>query len=94
MLRIILCTAAVIALAAAVSSPAGAQTATPNQQTNGGKIMKHELPPLPYAYNALEPYYDEETVRLHHDKHQAGYVAGWNKAEEALERHGPRATMP
>lgn len=47
--------------------------------------MKHELPPLPYAYNALEPYYDEETVRLHHDKHHAAYVAGWNKAEEALE---------
>lgn len=46
--------------------------------------MKHELPPLPYAYNALEPYYDEETVRLHHDKHHAAYIAGLNKAEEAL----------
>lgn len=46
--------------------------------------MKHELPPLPYDYNALEPYYDEETVRLHHDKHQAAYVAGQNKAEEKL----------
>ena len=47
--------------------------------------MAHELPPLPYAYNALEPYYDEETVRLHHDKHQAAYVAGQNKAEEMLD---------
>ena len=47
--------------------------------------MAHELPPLPYAYNALEPYYDEETVRLHHDKHHATYVAGQNKAEEMLE---------
>ena len=46
--------------------------------------MAHELPPLPYAYNALEPYYDEETVRLHHDKHHAAYVAGQNKAEEML----------
>ena len=48
--------------------------------------MKHELPPLPYEYNALEPYYDEATVRLHHDKHQAAYVAGLNKAEEELEK--------
>lgn len=54
------------------------------KQTNGGKLMKHELPPLPYDYNALEPYCDEETVRLHHDKHHAAYVAGLNKAEEML----------
>ena len=46
--------------------------------------MAHELPPLPYAYNALEPHYDEATLRLHHDKHHAGYVAGQNKAEEKL----------
>ena len=48
--------------------------------------MKHELPLLPYDYNALEPHYDEETVRLHHDKHHAAYVAGLNKAEEELEK--------
>jgi Fe-Mn family superoxide dismutase len=52
----------------------------------GGVLMKHELPPLPYDYNALEPYYDEATVRIHHDKHQAAYVAGWNKAAEELEK--------
>lgn len=46
--------------------------------------MKHELPPLPYDYNALEPYYDEQTVRIHHDKHHATYVTGLNKAEEEL----------
>lgn len=46
--------------------------------------MKHELPPLPYDYNALEPHYDEQTVRLHHDKHHAAYVAGLNTAEEKL----------
>ncbi len=44
--------------------------------------MAHELPPLPYAYDALEPYYDKETVTLHHDKHHAAYVAGLNTAEE------------
>ena len=36
------------------------------------------LPELPYDYNALEPLYDEATVRLHHDKHHAAYVAGLN----------------
>ncbi|MFA6665302.1 MAG: superoxide dismutase [Armatimonadota bacterium] len=46
--------------------------------------MTHELPPLPYEYNALEPYYDEETLRLHHDKHHAAYVAGWNAAEDKV----------
>jgi len=43
--------------------------------------MAHELPPLPYAYDGLEPYYDAETVRLHHDIHHAGYVKGLNDAE-------------
>ena len=39
------------------------------------------LPPLPYAYNALEPYIDEETMHLHHDKHFATYI---NKLNDAL----------
>jgi superoxide dismutase, Fe-Mn family len=33
--------------------------------------MKHELPDLPYAYNALEPYMSQETLEYHHDEHQA-----------------------
>ena len=33
-----------------------------------------ELQPLPYAYNALEPYIDEETMRIHHDKHHQAYL--------------------
>jgi len=48
--------------------------------------MAFELPPLPYAYDALEPYYDEETVRLHHDKHHAGYVTGLNAAQEQVQK--------
>ena len=47
--------------------------------------MKIELPALPYAYDALEPYYDKETVTLHHDKHHAAYVAGLNAALEQVE---------
>ena len=50
-----------------------------------GKNMAHELPPLPYAYDALEPYYDAETVRLHHDIHHAAYVKGWNDAEAQVQ---------
>ncbi len=46
--------------------------------------MKHTLPELPYAYNALEPHYDEATVQLHHTKHHQAYVGGLNKAEEEL----------
>lgn len=45
---------------------------------------KHQLPALPYEYNALEPHMDEATVRLHHDKHHQAYVDGLNKAEEQL----------
>ncbi|MEW5874793.1 MAG: superoxide dismutase [Candidatus Zixiibacteriota bacterium] len=41
---------------------------------------EYVLPPLPYAYNALEPAIDEQTMKLHHDLHHAGYVKGLNKA--------------
>jgi Fe-Mn family superoxide dismutase len=47
-------------------------------------MAKHELPALPYNYNALEPYYDEQTVRLHHDAHHKAYVDGLNNAEAKL----------
>ncbi|MCI8360824.1 MAG: superoxide dismutase [Clostridiales bacterium] len=40
----------------------------------------YELPPLPYAYDALEPYIDAETMRYHHDKHFQTYIEGLNKA--------------
>jgi Fe-Mn family superoxide dismutase len=46
--------------------------------------MAHELPPLPYDYNALEPHIDEQTMRLHHDKHHLAYVNGLNTAEAKL----------
>lgn len=38
------------------------------------------LPPLPYAYEALEPHIDAQTMTIHHDTHHAGYVGGANKA--------------
>ncbi|EHL09084.1 superoxide dismutase, partial [Desulfitobacterium hafniense DP7] len=50
----------------------------------GGNNMPYQLPELPYAYDALEPHYDEATVRLHHDIHHKGYVDGLNNAEAKL----------
>jgi len=48
--------------------------------TNGA----YTLPKLPYAYDALEPHIDAETMKLHHDKHHQGYVDGLNKTLKAM----------
>ncbi|HJZ61102.1 MAG TPA: superoxide dismutase [Miltoncostaeaceae bacterium] len=50
--------------------------------------MPYELPPLPYAYDALEPHIDEATMRVHHDKHHQTYVDNLNKAIEGTEWDG------
>lgn len=42
--------------------------------------MIFELPPLPYANNALEPHFDAQTMEIHHDKHHAAYVTNLNTA--------------
>ncbi|MEQ8850584.1 MAG: superoxide dismutase [Phycisphaerales bacterium] len=42
----------------------------------------HELPALPYAYDALEPHIDARTMEIHHSKHHAGYVSKLNAALE------------
>src|ERR687896_684095 len=44
--------------------------------------MAHEVPPLPYDYNALEPHIDEQTMRIHHDRHHGTYVDNLNRALE------------
>ncbi|WP_127534592.1 Fe-Mn family superoxide dismutase [Paenibacillus kobensis] len=64
-------------------SPASANDRAPAPQV---PIGGHRLPPLPYAYNALEPYIDETTMRIHHDKHHQSYVDGLNKAERELQQ--------
>ena len=56
------------------------------QQPNG---EVHKLPPLGYDYDALEPFIDAETMKLHHDKHHAAYVA---KLNQALEKEPSLAT--
>jgi Fe-Mn family superoxide dismutase len=52
---------------------------------NSVPIGGHKLPPLPYSYKALEPYIDEKTMRIHHDKHHQSYVDGLNTTEKKLE---------
>ncbi len=47
--------------------------------------MPFEVPPLPYDYNALEPHIDEQTMRIHHDKHHQAYVDNANKALDGTE---------
>lgn len=65
--------------ALAAISPAHAQSSSssPAGSASGGPFT---LPPLPYAYDALEPYIDARTMQIHHDKHHAAYVANLNKA--------------
>jgi superoxide dismutase, Fe-Mn family len=47
--------------------------------------MAYELPPLPYPYEALEPHIDEQTMRIHHDKHHQAYIDKVNAALEGTE---------
>ena len=47
--------------------------------------MPYQLPPLPYAFNALEPNIDARTMEIHHDKHHQAYVTNLNKAIEGTE---------
>jgi len=53
--------------------------------------MAYTLPPLPYAFDALEPSIDARTMEIHHDKHHAAYVTNVNKA---LEGHDNLASLP
>ena len=56
----------------------------PERRRDGEAIAEHELPDLPYAYDALEPHVDERTMRVHHQNHHGGAVRGLNRTEKAL----------
>lgn len=77
-------------LAAAAVTPVATQTVAPPALAFGleGTWAKgqYTLPPLPYAYDALAPLYEERTLRLHHDKHHAAAVKDLNKALQELGR--------
>lgn len=53
-------------------------------QSKKEDVLNYHLPPLPYAYNALEPYIDARTMEIHYTKHHQGYV---NKLNKALENY-------
>ncbi|MDR6224618.1 superoxide dismutase [Desmospora profundinema] len=75
------------ALSSDEGSPAEEPEATAEEhkvRLNPVPIGKHVLPPLPYPYDALEPYIDAKTMRLHHDDHHRSYVEGLNKAEKMM----------
>jgi Fe-Mn family superoxide dismutase len=64
----------------------------PGQNNSDRRItVAYELPPLPYDYAALEPYIDEATMKLHHDKHHQAYVTNLNGAVEKHPELGKRA---
>ncbi|MBF2002781.1 MAG: superoxide dismutase [Synechococcales cyanobacterium M58_A2018_015] len=67
--------------------PVASPTATPTEPATvspaaGSTFV--ELPALPYAYNALEPYIDAQTMEIHHSKHHAAYV---NKLNEVIQQY-------
>ncbi len=81
------------AFAGFTSTAKGAEILSPlAYQTILNDNGEYELPPLLYAYDALEPYIDEATMRLHHDIHHAGYVKGflevvnWENVSSRLEK--------
>jgi len=63
------------------SAGTGTQASLADAYSDG----QYRLPPLPYDYNALEPLYDEKTLRIHRDKHHAAYVNGLNATLESLQ---------
>ncbi|USG64180.1 superoxide dismutase [Brevibacillus ruminantium] len=66
------------------NTPVPARQPTPVPVSRPVPIGKHSLPPLPYDYDALMPYIDEETMRIHHDKLHQKYVDDLNHAEKKL----------
>jgi len=83
--------AAALATVAKAALGAGTAEAGPGAALAEGLALegtyaagKYTLPELPYAYDALEPLYEQRTLRIHHDKHHAGYVKGLNAAVDKL----------
>jgi Fe-Mn family superoxide dismutase len=70
-------TAALATAALSATSPVARSQTASATSTAGGPF---QLPPLPYAFDALEPHIDARTMEIHHGKHHAAYVANLNKA--------------
>lgn len=70
----------VLATACASGSQESGSTQTTASSSEKGQVIVHQLPKLPYAYQALEPHLDARTMEIHHDKHHRAYVDNLNKA--------------
>jgi len=68
------------ALAAPMLRTLRAQSPSPQPAASAAPSGPFTLPPLPYGYDALEPYIDTKTMQIHHDKHHATYVKKLNDA--------------
>src|ERR1039458_9561175 len=91
--RQVLKTTALASVAYAAALPSRMANAQPAQapagtSTPGGPFT---LPPLPYAFDALEPHIDAQTMQIHHDKHHAAYVANLNKAVAEFPEFGKKS---
>jgi superoxide dismutase, Fe-Mn family len=67
------------------AAPGNLATSLPTLIADSFANGEYVLPPLPYAYDALEPNIDKETMTLHHDKHHKAYVDGLNKTLKELD---------
>jgi len=83
--REIIAGAGAVAAMGLLSSFVGSEASAASKKGAPGTFT-HKLPPLPYPYDALEPVIDKETVKIHHEKHFAGYVDGLNNALVKLEK--------
>ncbi|MCO5053278.1 MAG: superoxide dismutase [Verrucomicrobiae bacterium] len=68
----------------ALATVAAAATPSVLAQTDSALARPFELPPLPYALDALEPHLDARTMEIHHDRHHKAYVDNLNKAVEQM----------
>ena len=75
----------------ALDTHASAEKAPISQSTPTGNTAVYSVPPLPYAYDALEPHIDQATMQFHHDKHHAAYVKNLNAA---LDKHPELKSKP
>ncbi len=75
------------ALGILAASSATKSRAQHPHHTESSASQGYTLPPLPYAYDALEPHIDARTMQIHHAKHHQAYVSNLNKALESHEEH-------